>query len=55
MIPNKLKEKISRFEYAIMKIACPDEIENFEPYTESEEMEVRRNELLNQAKKLKLL
>ena len=43
-------KKISRFEFAIMKIADPVEAEKHEPYTEVEELEFREQKLIASAK-----
>lgn len=45
-------KKISRFEFAIMQVADPIEAEKHQPYTEAEELEIRSNKLLNDAKKI---
>lgn len=45
-----MKQKVSRFEYAIMKIADPIEAEKHEPYTEQEEIEFREQKLISSAK-----
>lgn len=48
------KIKISRFEFAIMEVADPIEAANYEPFTEQEELQQRRDKLLDAADKLKI-
>lgn len=47
-----MKQKISRFEFAIMETISPEEAKNFEPRTEQEEINLRQQNLLNQVKNL---
>ena len=47
-----MKQKISRFEFAIMETITPEEAKNFEPRTEQEEINLRQQNLLNQVKNL---
>jgi hypothetical protein len=48
------KEKISAFEFAIMEIADPEEAKKYKPLTKQEENEIRVDNLINQAKKLRV-
>lgn len=43
-----MKTKISRFEFAIMEVASPDEANDYEPRTEQEELNLRQKKLLTQ-------
>lgn len=48
------KEKMSRFEFAIMEAIEPEKAKQFEPYTKSEEKEMRVQKLKEKASKLRL-
>lgn len=50
-----MKKKISQFEFAIMQIASPKDAENHEPYTDSEELNIRRNKIRKQMDRFKIL
>ncbi|WP_421752909.1 hypothetical protein [Croceimicrobium sp.] len=47
------KKKISRFEYAITEICDPDNIHNYEAYTEAEERQQRIKNLNSQLGKIR--
>lgn len=49
-----MKTKISAFEFAIREVAEPQTLHQFEARTEKEELELRRQKLLNQAKRMKI-
>lgn len=49
-----MKTKISAFEYAIREVAEPQTLNQFEPRTEKEELELRKQKLLNTAKRMKV-
>lgn len=48
------KKKISRFEFAIMSVADPESLDQFESYTEEEELQMRKDKLMKQAEDLNI-
>lgn len=47
-------EKISAFEFAIMEIADPKEAKKYKPFTRDEELQMRKDKLRKQAKRMKI-
>jgi hypothetical protein len=47
------KKKVSRFEYAIMQYADPEEAKKLEPRTEEEEVEIRKENIRRQLRRIK--
>lgn len=45
-------KKISAFEFAIMKIADPEEAKKHQSYTREEENKIRVDKLMNQSKRM---
>lgn len=48
------KEKISRFEYAILSVAAPEDLHKYEQPTREQELDYRKENILNQAKKINI-
>lgn len=48
------KKKVSRFEFAIMQICDPAYAANYEPYTETEEIEQRQQHIKETLNKIKI-
>lgn len=48
------KKEISRFEFAIMQTACPDEAKKYKPILANDELVQRKKSMVDAAKKFRL-
>ena len=49
------KQKLSRFEYAIYSVASPETIDQYEAYTEQEEMKMRADKIKKQLSRFTII